>query len=162
MIIQTQTITHWPEVKAIYEQGIATGNATFETNAPEWEVWDKAHFPNCRIVMTDGAKVLGWAALTPVSARSVYSGVAEVSVYVAIEEQRKGIGKRLLQELITESENNDFWTLQASIFKENTASLKIHEECGFKLLGVRERIGKMNGVWRDTVLLQRRSKTVGV
>lgn len=156
------TAKHWPEVQAIYEQGIATGNATFETAVPEWEEWDKNHLASCRIIMADGAKILGWAALTPVSGRSVYSGVAEVSVYVADQAHGMGIGRRLLEELVAESERNNFWTLQASIFRENVASLKIHEQCGFKLLGVRERIGKMKGIWRDTILLQRRSNTVGL
>ncbi len=162
MQIQPLTAIHWPAVKAIYEQGIATGNATFQTTAPEWDEWDKAHVTRCRIVMEEGAQVLGWAALTPVSARSVYSGVAEVSVYVAPEAQGRGIGRLLLQQLIKESEHNHFWMLQASIFPENKASLKIHEQCGFTVLGVRERIGQWKGTWRDTIFVQRRSKTVGV
>lgn len=153
----------WPQVKAIYEEGIATGNATFQTAAPSWEEWDNSHVKNSRVVAVDeGDEVLGWAALTPVSGRCVYAGVGEVSVYVSPKAQGKGLGKTLLKELITQSEQNGFWTLTAGIFPENKASLKIHQEAGFKVLGIREQIGKMNGVWRDTVLLERRSRKVGI
>ena len=154
---------HWLQVREIYEQGIATGNATFQTSAPTWEEWDSSHVKNSRIVAADDDnKVLGWAALTPVSGRCVYAGVAEVSVYVSQHAQGKGVGKALLNELIFQSEQNGFWTLTAGIFPENKASLKIHEQAGFKVLGIRERIGRMNGQWRDTVLLERRSSVTGV
>ena len=157
------TAEDWPDVRSIYEEGIATGNATFQTNTPTWNEWDSSHLKNSRIIATDdNDNVLGWAALTPVSGRCVYAGVAEVSVYVSGKAQGKGIGKALLNELILHSERNGLWTLTAGIFPENKASLKIHQDAGFKVLGIRERIGKMNGLWRDTVLLERRSQTVGV
>jgi L-amino acid N-acyltransferase YncA len=155
--------THYNIVKEIYEQGIAAGNATFQTEAPSWEEWNKSHLPTCRLVALDENKtVIGWAALTPVSGRCVYAGVAEVSVYIHANEQGKGVGKELMEELIRQSEKNNLWTLQAGIFPENKASLKLHERLGFRKIGYREKIGKMKNVWRDTVLLERRSKKVGV
>jgi phosphinothricin acetyltransferase len=163
MYFRELTNEHWLQVREIYEQGIATGNATFQTSAPTWEEWDSSHVKNSRIVaVDDDNKVLGWAALTPVSGRCVYAGVAEVSVYVSPHAQGKGVGKALLNELVFHSEQNGFWTLTAGIFPENKASLKIHEQAGFKVLGLRERIGRMNGQWRDTVLLERRSSVTGV
>jgi L-amino acid N-acyltransferase YncA len=161
MTIEPLAAAHWPAVKSIYEKGIATGHATFEKAAPGWEEWDQAHVSTPRLVMMEGNKVVAWAALTPVSGRCVYAGVAEVSVYVDSESQGKGIGKIILEQLILESEKNGFWTLQAGIFPENKASLKIHEKLGFRILGEREKIGKMNGVWRNTILLERRSKIAG-
>ena len=152
---------HWEAVKKIYEEGIATGNATFQTAAPSWEEWNKDHLTTARFVAVDNHEILGWAALTPVSGRCVYAGVAEVSVYVAAAARGKGIGKALLQALINASEQNNLWTLQAGIFPENTGSIKLHEVNGFRVIGIREKIGKMHGVWRDTVLLERRSKVVG-
>ncbi len=152
---------HWPNVKRIYEEGIATGNATFQTTAPEWEEWNSSHLSSCRLVAVENSELLGWAALTPVSGRCVYAGVAEVSVYVAASARGKGVGKQLLQALINESEQHDLWTLQAGVFPENSVSIKLHEACGFRVIGIREKIGEMNNVWRDTVLLERRSKTVG-
>jgi L-amino acid N-acyltransferase YncA len=152
---------HWPAVKAIYEAGLATGNASFQTSAPAWEEWDSAHLKHSRLVALDGDTVLGWAALTPVSGRCVYAGVAEVSVYIDPANQGRGFGKALLQALITESENKGLWTLQAGIFPENTASLQLHEKAGFRQVGIREKIGQYNGFWRNTVLLERRSKKVG-
>lgn len=152
----------WLEVKEIYEEGIATGNATFQLSAPEWEEWNTGHLQHSRIVARYDGKIIGWAALTPVSGRCVYAGVAEVSVYVSDKARGKGIGKQLLQKLIEESEANNTWTLQAGIFPENVASIKIHESCGFRLVGTRERIGQMNGKWRDTVLMERRSNTIGI
>lgn len=151
---------HWAAVKAIYEAGLATGNASFQTSAPSWEEWDTTHLKHSRLAVLDGQSVLGWAALTPVSSRCVYAGVAEVSVYIGAASRGRGIGKILLHALITESEANGLWTLQAGIFPENTASLRLHEKCGFRLVGTREKIGRMNGVWRDTVLLERRSKKI--
>src|SRR5690348_13822618 len=140
----------WRFVKEIYEEGIATGNATFQTSAPQWEEWNNSHLAHSRVIAKDGDDILGWAALTPVSGRCVYAGVAEVSVYVSSKARGKGIGKQLLQKLIEESEANNIWTLQAGIFPENIQSLKIHEGCGFRVIGKRERIGKLNGIWRDT------------
>ena len=153
---------HWLQVSVIYEDGIKTGNATFETAAPEWNSWDHSHLQQCRFVAFEDDKILGWAALSPVSGRCVYAGVAEVSVYINSEARGKGLGKQLLQKLIEESEVSNLWTLQAGIFPENIASIKIHEACGFRIVGKRERIGQMNGIWRDTLLLERRSDKVGV
>jgi L-amino acid N-acyltransferase YncA len=155
---------HWPTAKAIYEAGIATGQATFETQAPEWAQWDKAHLSTARLVAVEDDTVdtvLGWATLTPVSGRCVYAGVAEVSVYVAEAARGKGVGKQLLQALVAASEAEGLWTLQAGIFPENTASVKIHEACGFRMVGYRERVGKLHGAWRNTVLMERRSQVVG-
>jgi L-amino acid N-acyltransferase YncA len=153
---------HWPAVRTIYEQGIATGHATFQTGAPEWEEWDGGHLKHSRLVAILDNQVAGWAALTPVSGRCVYAGVAEVSVYIAPDHRGKKIGETLLKALIGDSEQHGLWTLQAGIFPENTASIKIHENCGFRQVGHREKIGKMAGVWRDTVLLERRSKKIGI
>lgn len=153
---------HWPVVKAIYESGLATGNASFQTSAPSWEEWNSAHLGHSRLVAVDGGIVTGWVALTPVSGRCVYAGVAEVSVYIAPEHSGRGIGTDLLRALITESEQNGIWTLQAGIFPENTASIRLHESAGFRQVGYREKIGKMGERWRDTILLERRSKKVGI
>jgi L-amino acid N-acyltransferase YncA len=152
----------WPSVARIYRQGIETGNATFQKEVPSWEAWNSAHIKTCRIVASADNEIVGWAALTPVSGRCVYAGVAEVSVYVASDHKGKKIGTILLESLILESESEGFWTLQAGIFPENNASLKLHENLGFRKVGFRERIGKMENIWRDTVLLERRSKVVGV
>lgn len=148
-------------VLAIYAEGIATGAATFETEAPPWEAWDPAHLPECRLVAVDGASTMGWAALTPVSGRCVYRGVAEVSVYVASVARGRGIGRALLADLVQASESHGFWTLQAGIFAENEASLALHRACGFREVGRRERLGSLGGVWRDVILLERRSAVVG-
>ncbi|HTJ14356.1 MAG TPA: GNAT family N-acetyltransferase [Dinghuibacter sp.] len=153
---------HWPVVKAIYEDGLATGNASFQTAAPSWEEWDKAHLPHSRLVALDGHAVTGWVALTPTSGRCVYAGVAEVSVYIATAYRGKGVGKALLEALVAESEAGGIWTLQAGIFPENVASIRLHESVGFRRVGTRERIGKMGDRWRDTVLLERRSTVVGL
>ena len=152
----------WPRVRKIYEEGIETGDATFETVAPEWEEWNREHVEACRLVAEAEGRVVGWAALSPVSDRCAYGGVGEVSVYVAGEAQGMGIGTLLLSLLIEASEEMGFWTLQAGIFPENAGSIHIHEKCGFRTLGVRERLGKMKGVWRDVVLMERRSDTVGI
>lgn len=156
------TAEDWPAVRTIYAEGIATGNATFATEIPDWDKWDGSHLPNCRLVAVDREEVLGWAALSPVSARKVYAGVAEVSVYVATSVRGHGVGKALLQALIHESERNGIWTLQAGIFPENIASVSLHKSLGFREVGRRERIGKMGNQWRDTLLLERRSPIVGV
>ncbi len=153
---------HWPEVRAIYEQGMATGHATFTTEAPAWDEWDRGHLPHSRLVALDEAgRVRGWAALSPVSGRCVYAGVAEVSVYVATDARGRGVGRLLLAALVAESEARGLWTLQAGIFPENAASLRLHEAHGFRLVGRRERIGQLRGQWRDTLLLERRSPVVG-
>jgi len=153
----------YPSVKLIYEQGISTGNATFETQAPPWETWDKNHLTKGRIVsLNENNEVVGWAALTAVSGRCVYSGVAELSVYIHVNARKQGIGKMLLTELILESERQNIWTLQAGIFPENIASIELHKHCGFRQIGYHEKIGKMKGVWRDTVLMERRSTLVGI
>lgn len=152
----------WDEVRAIYREGIATGNATFEKSAPEWEKWDKEHLRACRLVARAGREVLGWAALTPVSGRCVYAGVAEVSVYVAGRARGGGIGLALLSALVSASEREGLWTLQAGIFPENAASIELHKRAGFRILGTRERLGCLDGRWRDVVLMERRSATAGV
>ncbi|MGB3077076.1 MAG: N-acetyltransferase family protein [Chitinophagales bacterium] len=162
MMIELLTEQHYPAVKEIYVQGIATGHATFETAAPAWEDWNNAHLQHCRFVATEHQTVAGWAALTPVSGRCVYAGVAEVSVYVHTAARGKGIGKMLLQKMITESELQHIWTLQAGIFPENTASIQLHNSLGFRLVGYREKVGKMNDRWRDTLLLERRSRVTGI
>jgi phosphinothricin acetyltransferase len=146
----------WSSVRAIYLQGIATGNATFAGTAPEWLAWDASHLPSCRLVADAGITILGWAALSPYSRREVYSGVAEVSIYVAEFARGQGIGAALLSALITESEEQGIWTLQAGIFPENEASIQLHRWSGFRIVGTRERIGQMNGRWRDVVLMERR------
>ncbi len=165
----------WPAVREIYREGIATGNATFETELPDWEKWDSNHRQNCRLVALEPIaddsvdsliplgelRVLGWAALSPVSNRRVYSGVAEVSVYVAAAAQGCGVGKSLLKALIEESEVNGIWTLQAGIFPENAASIALHKSCGFREVGARRRVGKLGDTWRDVLLLERRSQVVG-
>lgn len=151
----------WEAVRGIYQEGIATGNATVETHAPAWERWDSVHRPDCRLVARDGTRVIGWAALSPVSGREAYAGVAEVSVYVAENSRGMGVGKLLLNSLVSESEATGVWTLQASIFVENEASITLHAACGFRSVGTRERIGCLNGRWRDTVLMERRSKVAG-
>ncbi|UWY27044.1 GNAT family N-acetyltransferase [Flavobacterium sp. TR2] len=160
MEIRNLLAEDWDQVKKIYQQGMDTGNATFQTNAPSWEDWDQSHLKSCRIVMEEDRKIIGWAALTPISSRCVYAGVAEVSVYVDPAHSGKGIGLALLNELVRQSEKEGIWTLQAGIFPENTASLRIHEKAGFRTLGIREKIGKQNGIWRDTVLLERRSSII--
>ena len=152
---------HWEQVRAIYLEGLATGHATFETEAPDWPRWDAAHLHMCRLVALAEGGVAGWAALGPVSARKAYAGVAEVSVYVGEGFRGAGVGRALLEALVRESEAAGLWTLQAGIFPENEASVALHRSCGFREVGRRERIGRLGGRWRDTVLLERRSKIVG-
>ena len=166
--LSEMTPAHWEGVRRIYVEGIATGNATFETEAPAWDAWDRAHRPDCRFVarlVGEGEsrrEVLGWAALSRVSDRCVYGGVAEVSVYVGAQARGRGLGTRLLQRLIEGAEAAGIWTLQAGVFPENAASIAIHERCGFRVVGVRRRLGRLAGVWRDVTLLERRSERVGV
>lgn len=147
----------WSQVRSIYLEGIATGLATFETEAPSWERWDEAHLQIGRLVMRDAEEILGWTALSPVSKRAVYRGVAELTVSVRESARGRGVGRALLEALIDESERNGIWTLQASIFPENTASIKLHLRCGFREVGRRERIGRLKDIWRDTILFERRS-----
>jgi L-amino acid N-acyltransferase YncA len=153
---------HWPEVRAVYLEGLATGDATFETEAPDWPRWDASHLRGCRLVALCEGRVAGWAALSRVSAREVYKGVAEVSVYVGREFRGRGVGRALLEALVRESEAEGVWTLQAGVFPENAASVALHLSCGFREVGRRERVGRLGGRWRDTLLLERRSPLVGV
>ena len=152
----------WPEVAAIYEVGIRTRNATFETVVPAWKEWDAAHLPSHRLVGVEGGAVVGWAALAPASAsaRACYAGVAEDSVYVACERQGRGVGRALLERLVRDAEAAGLWTIQTSVFPENRGSLELHLRCGFRVVGVRERIASLDGVWRDTLLLERRAGAV--
>ena len=152
---------HWPEVKTIYEEGIATGKATFETTAGDWEKWDSSHLKDLRFVAFENEMVLGWVALSPASGRCVYDGVAEVSVYVRPSESGRGVGSALLNHLIEQSEKAGYWTLQAGIFEENTQSIRLHEKCGFSIVGKREKLGQLHGEWKDIILMERRSSTVG-
>lgn len=165
MAVRAMTEADWPAVRAIYEAGIATGNATFETTAPDWDRWDAAHLTDHRLVAVlpgpDGAEVVaGWAALAPVSDRCAYAGVAENSVYVDPAHQGHGIGRRLLQALVEQAEAAGIWTVQTGIFPENGASVALHTACGFRIVGRRERLGRLDGVWRDVLFLERRSATI--
>jgi L-amino acid N-acyltransferase YncA len=148
---------HWGAVARIYAEGIATGNATFETEVPSWESWEAAHLPDQRVVAVDGGEVAGWAAMSLVSGRCVYAGVVESSVYIAESARGRGVGRALMEELIRRSEAAGIWTIQTGIFPENTASLALHERVGFRVVGLRERLGEHHGRWRDVVFLERRS-----
>lgn len=159
--IAGMTASDWDAVRAIYLEGIATGNATFEKSAPDWERWNAGHLQCCRLLARAAGEALGWAALIPVSGRCVYGGVAEVSVYVAERARGRGIGRQLLSELVAASERHGIWTLQAGIFPENQASIALHQRAGFRVVGVRERLGSMDGRWRDVVLMERRSAITG-
>jgi phosphinothricin acetyltransferase len=161
-VVERMKDEDWDEVASIYSEGIATSNATFETDVLTWEKWDKSHLRDCRLVARVEGKVISWAALSPVSARCVYSGVAEFSFYVAVSTRGIGVGKALLCTLIDESESIGIWTLQAGIFPENTASIALAIACGFREVGRRERIGQMDGIWRDVILMERRSNVVGI
>ena len=153
---------HWPQVRAIYLEAIAGGQATFETDAPSWEHWDACHLAFGRFVARRPSEVLGWAALVPVSSRKCYQGVAEVSVYVCADCRSGGIGRLLLQQAIATSEAHGIWTLQGATFADNTASLRLQAACGFRVIGRRLRIAQLNGVWKDTILTERRSAVVGI
>ena len=161
LVIEEMAPAHWQQVRQIYQEGIGTGLATFETRPSSWEKWDQGHLPFARLVALSDGGVKGWAALGAVSLRPAYSGVAEVSVYVGAIWRGQGVGSLLLEKLVAESEKNAIWTLQASIFLENESSIKLHRRFGFRHVGIRRRIAKLNGVWRDTVLLERRSELVG-
>ncbi|AYD39559.1 N-acetyltransferase family protein [Clostridium fermenticellae] len=153
----------WERVSKIYLEGINTHKATFQTEVPTWQDWNNNHINSCRLVARSGNKVLGWVALSPTSSRCVYAGVAEVSIYIGEEYRRKSVGKALLTSLINLSEKSGFWTLQSGIIKQNSASIELHKSCGFREIGIRERLGKMsNGQWYDVVLMERRSNTVGI
>ncbi|WP_149303914.1 GNAT family N-acetyltransferase [Pareuzebyella sediminis] len=162
MEIRSMQAQDWVKVSEIYAEGIATGFATFETTVPPYETWDKAHLKSCRLVAIDDPHVLGWAALSPVSSRCVYGGVAEISVYVSKNHRGRGVGKALLETLIALSEKEGFWTLQSGVFPENQGSIALHYKMGFRHIGKRERIGKLDGVWKDNLLFERRSTTVGI
>ncbi len=159
--ILQMTEKHWDAVRQIYGEGIATGKATFEESVPDWTQWDARHLPTCRLIASSGDTVLGWAALSRVSSRQVYKGVAEVSIYLAERARGRGIGLAMLTSLIAESERNGIWTLQAGIFAENATSIRLHQRAGFRIVGTRERIACLKGIWRDTVLMERRSAIVG-
>ena len=167
MAVDTEVVTieelrpeHWPGVARIYTEGIETGNATFETEVPTWEAWDTSHLPEHRFVALRDNEVVGWAAVSAVSDRCAYGGVVENSVYVAGTARGQGIGQRLLEELIASTEAAGIWTIQTGIFPENDGSMRVHERVGFEVVGRRKRLGKLNGQWRDVLLLERRSDTV--
>lgn len=163
IIIEKMKETDWLEVASIYLEGINSGNATFQTEVASWNEWDKNHCKNCRIVMKSDTKVIGWASISKISQREVYSGVGEVSIYFASKYRGKGLGKELLEALISRSEQYGYWTLQSGIFPENKASLALHKKCGFRELGVRKNLGRsVSGEWRSVVFLERRSEKVGV
>lgn len=159
--IETMRPVDWPAMSAVYREGIATGHATFETQVPSWETWDQAHRVDCRLVACLDGALVGWAALTPVSSRCVYQGVAEVSIYVSAAARGQGVGKLLLQALVAASEAAGIWTLQAGIMRGNDASIALHRACGFREVGYRERLGKLHGEWRDVILMERRSQIAG-
>ncbi|MDT0605871.1 GNAT family N-acetyltransferase [Croceitalea rosinachiae] len=163
MVLRQMISDDWPLVSKIYAEGIATGYATFESTVPDFKSWDLAHVNACRIIAESNGTILGWAALSPVSSRCVYGGVAEVSVYIANISRGKGVGKALMLRLIEESEAAGYWTLQSGIFPENEASIKLHKKVGFRYLGKRERVGKtQNGIWKDNLLFEKRSEKVGL
>lgn len=156
------TEEHFPAIAEIYQQGIDTGFATFETSVPSWEIWNESKLPHSRFLAMENNVTLGWIALSKVSSRCVYQGVAELSVYVSANHRKKGVGKFLLENLIKDSENHGIWTLQSGMFTENEATIALHQSLGFRIIGYRERIGKLNGVWKDNIIMERRSKIVGI
>lgn len=160
--VRAMAPTDWPAIHRIYEDGIATGTATLDTIAPSWMAWDSSHLGSCRVVAEDDGEVVAWAALTPVTGRCAYGGVAELSIYVAEDARGKKLGQQLLDALVAKSEQEGFWTLQAQIFETNEVSVHIHEAAGFRVVGTRERIGQVNGHWHNVVLMERRSQVVGV
>jgi L-amino acid N-acyltransferase YncA len=162
MEIKNFTKQDYFQVAEIYKQGIETGIATFQNDIPDWESWDKSHLANCRIAVFEGSEMAAWAAITPVSSRCVYAGVGEVSIYVATNFRGKGVGEILLNYLIKESEKEGLWTLQSGIFAENIGSINLHKKCGFRQIGYREKVGQKNGVWKDNVIMERRSTIIGI
>jgi L-amino acid N-acyltransferase YncA len=162
LIIDKLTADDWEQVRAIYIEGIATGQATFEVEAPTWDQFDASHLVECRLTARAQSQIIGWAVLSPVSRRQAYEGVAEVSVYVASGHRGRGVGKALLESIIVMSERHGIWTLQGATFPENTASLRLQERCGFRVVGRRERIARRHGTWRDTIITERRSRVVGL
>jgi L-amino acid N-acyltransferase YncA len=152
----------WPEVLTIYAEGIEFGDATFETSPPDWARWDAEHLHVCRLIARSGGKVLGWAALSPVSSRQAYAGVAEASLYTAARARGRGVGSKLMTALIEASERAGIWTLHSSTFPENAASLALQRRFGFRVIGTREKIARHHDRWRDTVLLERRSRVAGI
>ncbi|UII81202.1 GNAT family N-acetyltransferase [Flagellimonas sp. CMM7] len=161
MQVRKMKASDWEDVSQIYAQGIATGFATFEQTIPSYEIWDQAHVKQCRLIAEENGEILGWAALSPVSSRCVYGGIGEVSVYIGATSRGKGVGKLLLEQLISESEKAGFWTIQSGIFPENEASIYLHKKVGFRFIGKRERVGKLHGVWKDNLLFEKRSETIG-
>jgi L-amino acid N-acyltransferase YncA len=158
--IREMTVSDWPEVRRIYQEGMDTNIATFQTTCPPYEEWDRAHLKQCRLVIIAENQVVGWTALSPVSSRCVYTGVAEVSIYIDSNYQGKGTGTKLLNAVIRLSEENDIWTLQSGIMRENSASVRLHEKCGFRMVGYREKIGcDRFGQWRDNFLMEKRSQS---
>jgi phosphinothricin acetyltransferase len=162
LIIDNLTVDDWEQVRAIYLEGIRAGQATFEITAPTWDQFDADHLTECRLIARAQNQIIGWAVLSPVSRRKAYEGVAEVSVYVAKNYQGRGVGKTLLCTIIDMSERFGIWMLQGATFPENTASLRLQERCGFRVVGRRERIARQHGVWRDTIITERRSQLVGL
>jgi L-amino acid N-acyltransferase YncA len=160
MELQALRPDHWPAVRTIFEAGIASGDATFETAAPDWEDWDARHLAEHRLVATDDGRVVGWTALAPVSDRCAYAGVAEDSIYVAPDAQGRGVGRALLAAVVASAEQGGIWTVQTGIFPENRASVRLHQACGFRVVGLRERLGRLHGRWRDVLLLERRSAII--
>jgi L-amino acid N-acyltransferase YncA len=167
MAVDTGTVTieqlkpeHWPGVARVYAEGITTGNATFETEVPTWQDWDASHLEDHRLVALRDGEVVGWAAVSPVSDRCVYGGVVENSIYVAAAARGQGVGQGLLEELIASTEAAGIWTIQTGIFPENDGSIRLHERVGFEVIGRRKRLGKLNGAWRDVLLLERPSESV--
>ncbi|MFJ8064525.1 GNAT family N-acetyltransferase [Psychrobacillus sp. NPDC096426] len=161
LVIDEMLETDWEQVKTIYIEGIQSGNATFQTKAPTWNEWNAVHFQKCRFIARMGREVVGWIAISPISSRESFAGVAEISIYLTNTIKGMGIGSKLLEALVKDSEQLGFWTLQAMIFPENQGSINLHKKFNFKEVGTRQRIGKLNGVWRDVVLLERRSEKVG-
>jgi phosphinothricin acetyltransferase len=160
VVVEAMRPEHWPDVARIYADGIATGNATFETGVPSWERWDAAHLAEHRLVAVERGRVVGWVAVSPVSERCVYEGVVENSVYVDAAARGRGVGRLLLERLVASTEAAGIWTIQTGIFPENEASVRAHERAGFRVVGRRERLGKLHGAWRDVLFLERRSGSV--
>ncbi len=161
-MIREMNYTDGPRILEIYKMGLESGNATFETEVPSWKEWDSKYLQHSRFVFTENEEILGWIAITPVSARKVYAGVAELSVYIDNSFHGKGIGSELMEKMIVSSEAHGIWTLFSSVFPENKATLRLHEKFGFRIIGSREKIAKLDDKWRDTIILERRSKVAGI